>query len=72
MNQQLGEDQLSIEERKASLGLEKSLCGYHAALQVYRDALEASGQQKTSDRLNAAMWHIAGAVENLVKRRNGF
>lgn len=65
-------DQLRKEERIASLGLEKSLCNYHALLQVSRDALEASGQQKASDRLDAAMWHIAGAVEELVKRRNGF
>lgn len=70
-NRQAGEDQLGIEERRASLGLEKSLCGIHASLQVYRDALEASGQQKASDRLNAAMWHLAGAVEELVKTRNG-
>lgn len=70
-NRQAGEDQLRIEERKASLGLEKSLSSYHRALVVYRDAAEASGAQEVSEALNAAVWHLGHAILQVVKLRNG-
>lgn len=71
MIQQAGEDQLRIEERRASLKLERQLCDVHAELQFHFHALEASGQQKAADALLASCWHLGVAVEQVVKLRNG-
>lgn len=64
------EKQLRIEERRASLLLEKQLVNLHHHLDVHRRALEASGAQEAAHALQSSLWTLGVAVLEVVKLRD--
>lgn len=56
------ETELRIEERRASLALEKTLSGHHRALAALMGQFEHYGDDDVADALRSALWSLGVAI----------